>query len=68
MGSVDLLSDFADVIGASSTNTSTAVNPSSATLEKSPNSGLCALYYMFGRRSRKNLHITYVLREHSKTT
>merc|ERR1712223_1426558 len=39
MGSVDLLSDFSDVIGASSTNTSTTVNPSSAALEKSPNSG-----------------------------
>ena len=38
-GSVDLLADFADVLGASST---TSVNPS-ATLEKSPNSGLYKL-------------------------
>ena len=40
--SVDLLSDFADVMGASSTAPTSSVTPSSS-IEKSPNSGLCLL-------------------------
>merc|ERR1739844_253244 len=53
MGSVDLLSDFADVIGASSTNTSTTVNPSSATLEKSPNSGSAGVKHAYSHPKRQ---------------
>jgi len=61
-GSVDLLADFADVLGASST---TSVNPS-ATLEKSPNSGSEVKHaYSHPKRQEADEQLHYQQHEHS---